>query len=254
MSAMRAMQGHRDRQILCGLFLSKFDKDGLGYLGFSAFTEAFNAMGLGIGAKPASIKNYRDEFDPQFPNRRRGWHSRPLREHCRRILEEYKEHGLAELGEIVKESLLPMSGLESLPEVKRVMDLQSPGPTPSFANRLITGRAAEQYFREHYARMPEFGDASLTDTTEWGCGFDFKASPRSSGPFVAIEVKGMRCRSGPIQFRDEDALARPIQPAGGTPRRQFMWRTLRPPPRHAPIKARITSGSTTPVSFWSRPP
>ena len=90
MSAMRAMQGHRDRQILCGLFLSKFDKDGLGYLGFSGFTEAFNALGLGIGAKPASIKNYRDEFDPQFPNRRRGWHSRPLREHCRRILEEYK--------------------------------------------------------------------------------------------------------------------------------------------------------------------
>ena len=66
----------RDRAILIGLFLSKFDKKGIEALGFSNFSEAFNTLGLSIGAKPASLKNYRDEFDPLFPNKRMGWHKR----------------------------------------------------------------------------------------------------------------------------------------------------------------------------------
>ena len=65
---------HRDRQILCGLFLSKFDQKALKYLGFEGFTEAFNTLGYSLQAKPASIKNYRDELDPSFPNGRMGWH------------------------------------------------------------------------------------------------------------------------------------------------------------------------------------
>ncbi len=77
----------RDKLIVAGLFLSKFDQGGLQTLGFSGFIEAFNAFGFGLGGRPASIKNYRDEFDPIFPNPRKGWHTRPLREHCREILD-----------------------------------------------------------------------------------------------------------------------------------------------------------------------
>jgi hypothetical protein len=53
---------HRERQIVCGLFLSKFEKEALAYLGFKSFTEAFNTLGYGLQARPASIKNYRDEL------------------------------------------------------------------------------------------------------------------------------------------------------------------------------------------------
>jgi hypothetical protein len=39
-------------------------------LGFETYSEAYNAMGYALGGKPASIKNYMQEFDPLFPNGR----------------------------------------------------------------------------------------------------------------------------------------------------------------------------------------
>ena len=43
--------------------------------------------------KPAitksEIKNYRDEFDPLFQNSRKGWHKRPMRDYCKKILEDF---------------------------------------------------------------------------------------------------------------------------------------------------------------------
>lgn len=70
----------RQRLILAGLYLSKYDSLGLKLLGFGRFKEAFNVLGYALGAKPASIKNYCDEFDPLFPNRRLGWHVRSPRQ------------------------------------------------------------------------------------------------------------------------------------------------------------------------------
>src|SRR6202171_5898200 len=80
----------REKLILVGLYLSKYDSLVLKRLGFDSFIEAFNVIGYALGSKPASIKNYRDEFDPLFPNRRQGWHKRQIREYCLRIFDEYK--------------------------------------------------------------------------------------------------------------------------------------------------------------------
>jgi hypothetical protein len=193
---------HRDRQILCGLFLSKFDQEGLKHLGFDSFTEAFNALGYSLEAKPASIKNYRDEFDPYFPNARMGWHKRPLREYCQRVLNAYKEASLEELGELIKSFLLPTPEAESMPEVKRVLHLRDLEPCASFAKRLITGKAAEQYFASRYAAMKEFTGLALTETTNWGCGFDFKLTRPNTEWFSAVEVKGLRTRCGQIHMTD----------------------------------------------------
>src|SRR5258708_27539037 len=66
----------REKLILVGLYLAKYDSLGLKRLGFESFAEAFNVIGYALGSRPASIKNYRDEFDPLFPNRRKGWHKR----------------------------------------------------------------------------------------------------------------------------------------------------------------------------------
>jgi hypothetical protein len=193
---------HRDRQILCGLFLSKFDQEGLKHLGFDGFTEAFNVLGYSLQAKPASIKNYRDELDPYFPNARMGWHKRPLREHCQRILDAHKNAGLDELGELIKGFMLPTPEAASMPEVKRVLNLHNPEPSASFAKRLITGKAAERYFASHYTGMTEFAGLMLTDTTGWGCGFDFKLARPNADWFSAVEVKGLRARCGQIQMTD----------------------------------------------------
>src|SRR5579862_8122184 len=81
----------REKLILSGLYLSKYDSVGLKKLGFESFLEAFNVIGYALGGKPASIKNYRDEFDPMFPNRRKGWHKRQARNYCLEVFEEYKD-------------------------------------------------------------------------------------------------------------------------------------------------------------------
>ena len=80
----------REKLILAGLYLSKYDSLGLRKLGFESFVEAFNVIGYALGSKPMSIKNYRDEFDPLFPNKRQGWHKRPRREYCIEIYKKYK--------------------------------------------------------------------------------------------------------------------------------------------------------------------
>jgi hypothetical protein len=190
----------REKQIVCGLFLSKFDRMGLEYLGFESFSEAFNAIGYGLQARPASIKNYRDELDPFFPNERKGWHKRPLRTHCRKILDEYKDADIDRLGEVVKGFLLPVDEVESMPEVKRVLSIHDSDGASSFAKRLITGKAAEQYFSANCTKMPEFEGFRATNTTAWGCGFDFKLASESGDSYRAVEVKGLRTRCGQIQM------------------------------------------------------
>ena len=92
----------REKLILTGLYLSKYDSLGLRRLGFGTFAEAFNVIGYALGAQPASIKNYRDEFDPLFPNRRKGWHERPIRNYCLRVFERYKSWDLDSFAGLIK--------------------------------------------------------------------------------------------------------------------------------------------------------
>lgn len=198
---------NRTKQIICGLFLSKFDRAALDYLGFQGFSEAFNTLGFALGARPASIKNYRDELDPCFPNnRRRGWHKRPLREHCKAVRDAYQFLNISELGDIIKQFLICDRHSEQPPEVQRVLETQGDEPDTSFAKRLITGKAAERYFSVNYRRIPEFAEARVVDTTQWGCGFDFRLVFPSTDMYFVVEVKGLRERAGQIQLTNLEHL------------------------------------------------
>jgi aromatic ring-cleaving dioxygenase len=192
----------REKTILAGLFLSKFDTRGLDRLGFENFTEAFNAIGISLGVRPASVKNYRDEFDPAFPNRRQGWHKRAMRPHCRRIYETFKDLDMRQFSTLLKRMVYENGELDVLVEdVAREEDRES-----SFARRLITGQAAERYFREHYSQVDVFRDYALEDTTNAGCGFDFKLYADDK-EFLAVEVKGLSQASGPISLTNKEYLA-----------------------------------------------
>ena len=59
----------------------------------------------------------------------------------------------------------------------------------SMTNRLITGKAAEEYFVLNYANIEPFCNYSLIDTTNMGCGFDYKLSLGTDNFY--IEVKGI---------------------------------------------------------------
>jgi hypothetical protein len=193
----------REKLILAGLFLSKYDSLALKRLGFRGFKEAFNVVGYAMGSQPASIKNYRDEFDPLFPNRRKGWHNRPTRDYCRKVFERYKDLDLESFTSLIKSFLgYDENAWSEIQAEEGPDDGQS-----SFARRVITGLAAEQYFVSVQPSLSEFGACALEDTTRFGCGYDFRLRTASHDDFLAVEVKGLRERTGSLSLTPREHAA-----------------------------------------------
>jgi uncharacterized protein DUF3883/flavin-dependent amine oxidoreductase len=190
----------REKLILVGLYLSKYDSLALKHLGFDSFVEAFNVVGYAMRSKPASIKNYRDEFDPLFPNHRKGWHKRKTRSYCLKVFEEYKSLDLQSFTGLVK-SFVGYDGnfwSELQPKEK-------PGGSQShFAERLITGLAAEQYFESIQPSLSEFKGYSVQNTTRLGCGYDFRLETKPSKDFLAVEVKGLKELRGTLSLTPKE--------------------------------------------------
>jgi hypothetical protein len=191
----------REKSILAGLYLSKFDVEGLGYLGFSSFTEAFNVIGLAMGVQPMSVKNYRDEFDPLFPNERKGWHKRNIRKYCKDIYDIFHTLDLLNFSILLKELIYRDHDLDILMEeiAKSESDKMS-----TFAKRLITGQAAEQYFRDNFLGVDLFKGYNIVDTTKAGCGFDFKLVPEEKDQYLGIEVKGLNEIKGNVSLTNKE--------------------------------------------------
>jgi hypothetical protein len=186
----------RVKLILAGLYLSKFNSVGLKKLGFRSFAEAFNAIGYSLGGQPASIKNYRDEFDPLIPNNRKGWHKRQIRDYCLEVFEEYKDLDFDLFTGLIKSFVGYDENIWS-----EVEEVGEPDEGPSgFAKRLITGLAAEQYFESVHSSLSEFDGYVLENTTRLGCGYDFRLSKSERGEFLAVEVKGLREQTGSLSL------------------------------------------------------
>ncbi len=190
----------REKLILVGLYLSKYDSLGLKRLGLESFTEAFNVIGYALGSKPASIKNYRDEFDPLFPNRRKGWHKRQTRDYCLRVFREYKTLDLETFTGLIQSFAGYDESVWSELEVKEEL---ASGKS-QFAQRLITGLAAEQYFESVQASLSEFKGYTAQNTTRLGCGYDFRLDLGSSDEFLAVEVKGLNTTTGSLSLTPKE--------------------------------------------------
>lgn len=147
--------------ILAGLSLAKYDQLGLKKLGFDSFTEAFNVIGYALGGRPASVKNYRDEFDPFFPNPRKGWHKRTLRDHCRKMLETFQDTDLESFASLVRS----FAGYDDRAWSEVLPKDEVEPEDSSFAKRLITGLAAEQYFVFVQPTLPQFQGYTVENTT-----------------------------------------------------------------------------------------
>jgi hypothetical protein len=189
----------REKLILAGLYLSKYDSGGLEKLGFEGFLEAFNMIGYALGAKPMTVKNYRDEFDPVFRNPRKGWHKRPIRDYCRKVLEEYEHLEMDDFAGLIKsfagynESLWSEVGVE-----------EEGGAESSFAKRLLTGLAAERYFESVQPKLNEFQGYVVENTTQVGCGYDFRLRKEADKDFLAVEVKGLNERTGTLSLTPKE--------------------------------------------------
>ncbi len=189
----------REKLILCGLFLSKFDAAGLEALDFESFVEAFNVIGYAVGGQPASVKNYRDEFDPLFPNKRRGWHKRSIRASCSKVMEQYDQLEIEEFSQLIRDLLGGEKHLSEQAALSPAADANT-----QFAKRLITGIAAERYFERVQPVLPEFSSYHLENTTALGCGYDYRLHRHNVESFLAVEVKGLHARSGTVSLTPKE--------------------------------------------------
>jgi len=184
----------RDKAVLAGLFLSKFDRMALNEFGFAGFRQAYNVLGYALGVIPKSIQNYRDEFDPYFPNERKGWRGRALRDYCKEIMLLAQNIPFDDFCEIIKSFTVPNYEVEKFSLEK--------ASSNRVANRLITGKAAEEYFMSKYTIIEAFRNYDMLNTTCLGCGFDFKLSLNAD--FYCVEVKGMNEKSGNILMTEKE--------------------------------------------------
>jgi hypothetical protein len=70
------------------------------------------------------------------------------------------------------------------------------------AKRLITGKAAEEYFKATYLSIHLFAEFKLSDATNLACGFDFRLSKNMD--FYCIEVKGLNLNTGSIAMTEKE--------------------------------------------------
>jgi len=189
--------------MLAGMFLSKFNRQGLEALGYKSLQEAYNSFAFAVGGKPSSVKLYMQEFDPFFPNSRKGWRNRPIRPTRQNLIDEFGGLGLEEFSELVRTQFAGDVDVDPAVGRAAVAAGVKDDANSTFARRMMTGLAAENFFEENYREISRFKDCALQRTTAYGCGFDFKLTPPNE-EFLAVEVKGLRMPSGQIQLTEKE--------------------------------------------------
>lgn len=110
LAALGKMTDANQKEMLAGLFLSKFNtkesKAGLERLGYDTFQDAYKGLAELVGGNPLSVRNYRDEFDPVFPNGRTGYYMRKMHPTRRAMLDAYGSMDLETMAELLEEQFL----------------------------------------------------------------------------------------------------------------------------------------------------
>lgn len=187
--------------------LSKFDTEAYSRLGFGGIHATHKAASQLLGVKHNTLKNMRDEFDPLHDNPRRGWYQREPRPSRQRIVELFE--GMDEEGlYYVVRDILEKASFRTSEEVRNIVheittsDRKERGPSVSPAQRIITGRMAEDYFISYHSETNQPTPGELLDTRLSACGYDFEIIDSTQTTFV--EVKGTFHESGGILFTDKE--------------------------------------------------
>lgn len=183
--------------LVIGYAMSRLDRSYLAARRCSTWEQAYSQAAQALVRPPQTFKNLRDEFDPFHANGRRGW-QRPIRMDRQKVLEELKdvsEDALLELVDRIlkREDTVTSEAIESLVPVNRVAH--------NVAERLLTGRLAEEFFLQHAYSVIQVTPTNLIDRRQAACGYDFGVNGQ---PEWAIEVKGLKQTHGGIQFTDRE--------------------------------------------------
>ncbi|HVT12862.1 MAG TPA: DUF3883 domain-containing protein [Fimbriimonadaceae bacterium] len=184
--------------IVVGYAMSRLDRAYLLSRRQGTWQAAYEEASTALGLPASSFKNLRDEFDPFFSNPRKGWWQREIREDRQRVLLEFGSVSDEALVEFVSRVLARDE--EATSPIVEVL-AESPARVANVAERLLTGRLAEEYFLENYKIVLGVSEGEINDMRTSARGFDFTFSHQ---PEVAIEVKGLRRASGNLLFTDRE--------------------------------------------------
>jgi hypothetical protein len=185
-------------EIIVGYAMSRLNRAYLDARNVKTWTAAYAQAEDLLKVTRTSFKNLRDEFDPYHGNARRGWIDRPMRQSRENVMVKLRNVSDAALLEIVDGIL--RNDADAVKEV--VVPLSRPAKRfHNVAERLRTGRMAEDFFREKCQEITGVPVASLLDHRELFRGYDYGVRDRDE---IAIEVKGMKPSAGDILFTDRE--------------------------------------------------
>lgn len=181
--------------IIVAYAMSRLNDVFLARFRFKSWRAAFASTGEVLGVRATSMKNLRDEFDP-LHEFRKGWHKRPLRPNRQRVLGEFSEVSDDALLDIVDGFL--RKDADTTTAIAAPLAF-STNRIEDVAQRLRTGREAEEHFLRHSQTICGIDPGDLLDRRNEAAGYDFGVSSRAE---LAIEVKGIRKAKGDILFTD----------------------------------------------------
>lgn len=184
--------------LIIGYAMSRLDDEYCKYRKLSSWQAAYEEAALALSVRNLSFRNLRDEFDPFHSNKRLGWHKRRILPSRQRVLEDLREVSDDALKALVDRIILrdeeaTAEAVDSLAAVPRTAQ--------NVAERLLTGRRAEEYFLTHCETLVGIKQAELADHRQSACGFDFAVIQVAK---IAIEVKGVKAIKGEILFTDRE--------------------------------------------------
>jgi hypothetical protein len=186
-------------------YLARFNEEAYVKLGYGSQRDTHINVGEILNVKPATIKNWRDEFDPFFGHRA-GWYQRPMSKSRLAVVNALANLDESTVYELVKD-ILSKSHQPEDPEIKQLENIVSDGDVKSRRNavyvpRGITGRAAEEFFIDQFTtgNLPFKG--KLKDCRDLGTGYDF--SIESKTKITYVEVKGRESDTGGLLFTNKE--------------------------------------------------
>jgi Domain of unknown function (DUF3883) len=184
--------------LIIGYAMSRLDIEYIKYRNVKNWREAYEEASRALSVRALSFRNLRDEFDPFHNNKRLGWHKRTIHPSRQRVLEDLKDVSDDALKALVDRIILrdeeaTAEAVDSLAAVPRTAH--------NVAERLLTGRRAEEYFIAHCEALIGIKRSDLVDHRQLACGFDFAVTGL---PKLGIEVKGLKPIKGEILFTDRE--------------------------------------------------
>ena len=208
------MPDNKKKALIIAFYLSKFDALAYKNLGFGTQSQTHEHIGNVLGIKPATIKNYRDEFDPYEDNSRVGWYQKEARKSISKIKIDFDNLEEYSLQKIVKGFLSGNDATNFLSIISNIKLTEDKDDNKEESNKAFsiqmtqTGKLAEEYFKQNYINILKSfitinsTNHKLIDTRLNGCGYDYEIEIDDKKFF--IEIKGVYNNSGNIRFTDKE--------------------------------------------------